>query len=76
VLILRGEHAPTPTRLIAEGLAELLPAVRLLVVDGAGHMGPLTHAREVCAPIMRHIADAENRCATVTAAPEDIFVAV
>jgi hypothetical protein len=65
-----------PTRLIAEGLAELLPAVRLLVVDSAGHMGPLTHAREVCGPIMRHIANAENRCATVTAAPEDIFVAV
>jgi pimeloyl-ACP methyl ester carboxylesterase len=76
VLILRGEHAPMPTRLIAEGLAELLPAGRLLVVEGAGHMGPLTPTRDVCAPIMRHIVDAEDRCATVTAAPADIFVAV
>jgi hypothetical protein len=47
-----------------------------LVVDGAGHMGPLTHTRDVCAPIMRHIADAEDQCATVTPAPADIFVAV
>ena len=30
VLILRGEHAPSPTRVIAEGLAELLPASRLV----------------------------------------------
>ena len=44
VLILRGEHAPTPTRVIAEGLSDLLPASRLIAVDGAGHMGPLTHA--------------------------------
>ena len=47
VLILRGEHAPLPTRVIAEGLSHLLPASRLLTVDGAGHMGPLTHAPEV-----------------------------
>ena len=33
-----------PTRVIAEGLPELLCDSRLIVVDGAGHMGPLTHA--------------------------------
>ena len=59
VLTLRGEHAPTPTRVIAEGLSELLPASRLTVIGGAGHMGPLTHAPEVCALMVRHIADAE-----------------
>jgi pimeloyl-ACP methyl ester carboxylesterase len=59
VLIMRGEHAPTPTRLIAEALAELLPASRLAVVGGAGHMGPLTHAPVVLALIARHIATAE-----------------
>jgi pimeloyl-ACP methyl ester carboxylesterase len=58
-LILRGEHAPMPTRVIAEGLSQLLPANRLMVIDGAGHMGPLTHAPEVCALIVRHIVDAE-----------------
>jgi pimeloyl-ACP methyl ester carboxylesterase len=59
VLILRGERAPMPTRVIAEGLSELLPASRQMAIDGAGHMGPLTHAHEVCALIVRHIADAE-----------------
>jgi pimeloyl-ACP methyl ester carboxylesterase len=59
VLILRGEHAPAPTRVISEGLSELLPASRLVAIDGAGHMGPLTHAPEVSALIARHIAEAE-----------------
>jgi pimeloyl-ACP methyl ester carboxylesterase len=60
VLILRGEHAPAPTRVIAENLSELLPTSRLTVIDGAGHMGPLTHAPEISALIVRHIIDAET----------------
>ena len=47
VRILRGEHAPMPTRVIAEDLSRLLPNSRLIVIAGAGHMGPLTHASEV-----------------------------
>jgi pimeloyl-ACP methyl ester carboxylesterase len=58
-LTLRGEHAPMPTRVIAEGLSELLPTSRMMVIDGAGHMGPLTHAPEVSALIVRHIVDAD-----------------
>ena len=61
VLLMRGECAPTPTRLIAEALTDLLPASRLAVVGGAGHMGPLTHAPVVLAMIARHIATAEPR---------------
>ena len=56
VLILRGEHAPMPTRVIAEGLSGLLPNCRLMIVDGAGHMGPLTHTSEVSRLIVQHIA--------------------
>lgn len=56
-LIIRGEHAPGPTRLIAEALPTLLSNARLAVVAGAGHMGPLTHAAEVNAMIGRHISD-------------------
>jgi pimeloyl-ACP methyl ester carboxylesterase len=55
VLILRGEHAPPPTRLIAERLRDLLPSSRLLAIEGAGHMGPITHAAEVAGLIARHI---------------------
>lgn len=55
-LIIRGEHAPTPTRLIAETLAKLLLNARLTVIAGAGHMGPLTHSGEVNALIVQHLA--------------------
>lgn len=58
-LILRGEHSPAPTRLIAEALCGLLPAARVEVVTGAGHMGPLTHAKNVNAAIVRHIERSE-----------------
>lgn len=67
VLILRGEHAPLPSRVIAEGLSKLLPASRLSVIDGAGHMGPLTHAPEVSALIREHIAASANQ---ITIVPE------
>jgi pimeloyl-ACP methyl ester carboxylesterase len=59
VLIMRGEHAPRPTRVIAELLPTLLPA-RLAVVQGAGHMGPLTHAPAVNALIAAHLGAAET----------------
>jgi len=60
-LILRGEHAPLPARLIAQGLSNLLPASCLLTVDGAGHMGPLTHAPEVSALIVQHIVATDTQ---------------
>jgi pimeloyl-ACP methyl ester carboxylesterase len=60
-LIIRGEHAPPPTRLIADSLPSLLPAARLTVVAGAGHMGPLTHSAEVNALIVRHVVKTKGR---------------
>jgi pimeloyl-ACP methyl ester carboxylesterase len=59
VLIMRGEHAPRPTRMIAELLATVLPGARSAVVGGAGHMGPLTHAVAVSNLIAEHIDAAE-----------------
>ena len=78
VLILRGERAPAPTRVIAEGLAELLPNSQLLDIAGAGHMGPFTHATEVCARIVRYIADVTKEAAPScrrTAVGPEIFSA-
>jgi len=60
VLIIRGEHAPLPTRVISERLLELLPRCRLKIVAGAGHMGPLTHPRKVSEIISEHIAAARG----------------
>ena len=59
VLILRGEHAPAPTRLIAERLAELFPSCRADVIPGAGHMGPITHAAAVNSAILDLVARAQ-----------------
>ncbi|SAK95601.1 alpha/beta hydrolase [Caballeronia arationis] len=58
-LIMRGQHAPVPTRAIAERLPMLLPAARLAIVEGAGHMGPVTHAEVVNATIAQHIVESE-----------------
>jgi pimeloyl-ACP methyl ester carboxylesterase len=58
VLIMRGEHAPDPTRLVAEALPRLMPDAKGAVVADAGHMGPLTHAAAVNALIAAHVAAA------------------
>ena len=59
MLVMRGERGPMPNRVIAQILSTLLPTNRLMMIDEAGHMGPLTHASEVFALIVRHIADAK-----------------
>jgi pimeloyl-ACP methyl ester carboxylesterase len=60
-LILRGEHAPEPTRLIAEMLPIMLGDARLTVVAGAGHLGPQTHAAAVNGLIAAHLAARRTR---------------
>lgn len=59
VLVLRGEHAPAPTRLIAAHLAEVFMHGQAAIIAGAGHMGPITHAAEVNAHILDHIGRAQ-----------------
>jgi pimeloyl-ACP methyl ester carboxylesterase len=64
ILIMRGEHAPLPTRKIAETLSAVTPMARLTVIDGAGHMGPFTHGSVVNGLIAAHIdaTEAAIRC--------------
>jgi pimeloyl-ACP methyl ester carboxylesterase len=59
ILVMRGEHAPRPTRKIADILRSLAPEARLAVIDGAGHMGPFTHGSVVSELITAHIDAAE-----------------
>ena len=66
VLLMRGERAPTPTRLITERLIGLLPNARLVVISGAGHMGPFTHRSEVNALIVAHTSE-QTRAITLQA---------
>lgn len=56
VLVMRGEHAPAPTRVISDTLPSLMRSARRNIVASAGHMGPLTHADEVNGLIVWHIA--------------------
>ncbi len=68
VLVLRGERARTPSRRIAETLAELVPRGRLVLVPGAGHMGPITHAAAVNALILSHLSRVASTARDVTQA--------
>ncbi|MEQ8601810.1 MAG: alpha/beta fold hydrolase [Marivibrio sp.] len=58
--ILRGATSPEPSRVVAEQLAAMLPAARLSVVEGAGHMGPFTHRETVETAIVAHIERVEG----------------
>ena len=59
-LVLSGERSPLAARRAGELLAASMPAGRQLVIAGAGHMGPITHANEVNEAIAAHIAAAEH----------------
>jgi pimeloyl-ACP methyl ester carboxylesterase len=55
-LLLLGEHSPRPTRRICELLAATLGDARLRIVEGAGHMSPLTHRDTVNALVAEHLS--------------------
>ena len=58
VLLMRGEHARRPSRRIVDELMGILPNGSLEVLEGAGHMGPLTHRTAVNRCIATHITSA------------------
>ena len=59
VLLLQGEQASQTFQLILRQLARAMKFGCLRTVDGAGHMGPLTHAATVNPMIIDHIMRAE-----------------
>jgi pimeloyl-ACP methyl ester carboxylesterase len=54
-LLLQGSASPLPARHITTQLSRVLADVRLEVVQGAGHMLPLTHGERVNALIAAHL---------------------
>jgi pimeloyl-ACP methyl ester carboxylesterase len=60
VLVMCGDRTTLPGRVVAENLSQLLPDSRLVVVNGAGHMGPMTHASDVAALVAQHISLADH----------------
>ncbi|MEO8702689.1 MAG: alpha/beta hydrolase [Kofleriaceae bacterium] len=54
-LVMGGANSPLTERRTVERLVEALPAATLQTFDGAGHMGPISHAAAVNAAIAAHI---------------------
>lgn len=57
-LVMTGEKSPPAARRVVALLAAALPRGRQVRVEGAGHMGPLSHGAVVNETIARHIATA------------------
>jgi len=47
VLAMTGSLSPISAQRVIERLVEALPQAKRVVVDGAGHFGPVTHADAV-----------------------------
>lgn len=58
-LLLTGERTPPAERRVMDRLAAVMPRARLEVIDGAGHMGPITHAPLVNTMIAAHLQAAD-----------------
>lgn len=54
-LLLGGELSPMPERRVVQRLAAALPNSHLLLFDGLGHMGPISHPHLVNGPIVEHV---------------------
>jgi pimeloyl-ACP methyl ester carboxylesterase len=54
-LLIQGALSPRPARRVCEVLARVLPDARLVTINGAGHMAPLTHAEQVNCLLDIHI---------------------
>ena len=50
-LFMTGSEEPNSTPAMSETMASLAPKGRSIIVDGAAHMMPMTHPREVNAAI-------------------------
>lgn len=61
VLLLEGETTPAPPRAVTRSLLRVLPDATHVRVDGAGHMGPITHAEAVNGEILRFVGAIDRR---------------
>lgn len=55
-LFLTGEHGPPTVSRIADVLVGTLQNARKVVLEGAGHMGPITHADRVNDLVVAHLS--------------------
>ncbi|HUT48594.1 MAG TPA: alpha/beta fold hydrolase [Alphaproteobacteria bacterium] len=55
-LLLQGEHAAIAERSFCALITATAPACRSIIIAGAGHMSPISHAQEVAEAIDAHIS--------------------
>ena len=55
VLLMVGSKSPLSSRAVAQRLADLLPQVERVELEGLGHMGPVTHPDKVNEVIVRFL---------------------
>ncbi|MEE4238878.1 MAG: alpha/beta fold hydrolase [Anderseniella sp.] len=65
VLLMQGEHARAPSRMIIGLLEGTFPAATAAEIRGAGHMGPVTHADAVNSLTIRHVELASRPVAVI-----------
>jgi pimeloyl-ACP methyl ester carboxylesterase len=70
-MLLQGARSPRPTRRICELLARVMPDAKLITLNDAGHMAPLTHADQVNALIGAHLNSSGGRNETRRDRPAD-----
>jgi pimeloyl-ACP methyl ester carboxylesterase len=56
-LLMTGEHTPLAARRVLERLGESFADSRTVIVPGAGHMGPMTHADVVAGAIAGFVSE-------------------
>lgn len=59
-LVLSGESSPLAARRVAAHLVAAIPGARGRIVEGAGHMAPITHAEPVNRWIADHVSGVEG----------------
>lgn len=69
--IILGDQSPAPTAEIAGILTAAMPDCHVATLEGAGHMGPFTHAAEVAAHITDHLRAIARSRAKRSPAPAD-----
>ncbi len=69
--IIVGDQSPAPTVEIAGILAATMPDCHVATLEGAGHMGPFTHAAEVAVEIVDHLRISARSRATRSPARAD-----
>ncbi len=57
VLLLRGEKSPPITAIVNAELADRFPNATEVMVNGAGHMAPITHESDIAAQVKAFLSE-------------------